>query len=207
MAADSIPSKAVRSEFADVVTVILFAAASAIVVIFTTAMRLVDMFREQGFAWKLPIDEMPIEATLGSGAHSVEGYVSEALVVSPNVNTTSMIAGGASAVAWAVTALIVIGIVVFVAWSFLRQRFFVPATARAISVLGWALVLGGVTVLACNTMARNGVLAAIGGTEIPAHPTEFWGFAPVWATGIAVGLIGHAFRRGIRLQRDTEGLV
>lgn len=66
-----------------------------------------------------------------------------------------------------------------------------------------------------ETMGRNGVTAALGlGDGEPVHPIEFWAIAPIFATGVTVGLIAVAFRRGIRLQqemvvleKETEGLV
>ena len=91
--------------------------------------------------------------------------------------------------------------------TFLRGGFFVTATARAFDVIGWTLLIGGVGVMSFDTLARNGVLAAVGIEGEPIHPTEFAAFAPVWAIAVAVGLLGHAFRRGIRLQDDSRGLV
>lgn len=202
------PTRAQRSETADLVTVIVFGALVAVVVVFTMAMRFLSMFRVDGFSWSVPIDELPVDATIDSGTHGVNGIASELLLISPNVDAMTKAAGTASIIVWGVTALVVIGTVTFIAWSFLRGRFFVRSTARAFDISGWTLVLGAAAVLGLETMTRNGMLDAIaGGTREPLHPLEFWAFAPVWAVGVVMGLLAIAFRRGVALQRDAEGLV
>lgn len=207
-APEAAPStRATRSEAADIWTVLLFAAAAVIVVVLTTILRLFDMFRVDGFAWTVQVDQAPIEASINSGTSGVEGYVDELLVVSPEVNQVSMLAGGASAIVWALAALTVITAVGFLAWSFLRGRFFVPATARVFDVVGWTILVSALLVMMLDKFALNGVLAAVGSEGEPSHPIEFWSFAPVWAIGIAIGLLARAFRRGIRLQEDARGLV
>lgn len=204
----SVPTRTQRSETADLATVIILGSLAALVVAFAVVMRLLSTFRDAGFAWTVAVDQLPVDATVNSGAQSVNGYASELLVVSANVETMTAVFGAASIVLWGVTALIVIGMVIFVAWSFLRGRFFVRSTARAFDVIGWTLVIGGFTVLGLETMTRNGVLGALGGgVGEPLHPLDFWAFSPIWAIGVAVGLLGVAFRRGIRLQKETEGLV
>lgn len=205
---NSVPTRTQRSETADLATVIILGSLAALVVAFAIVMRLLSTFRDAGIAWTVAVDQLPVDATVNSGAQSVNGYASELLVVSANVETMTGVFGAASIVLWGVAALIVIGMVIFVAWSFLRGRFFVRSTARAFDVIGWTLVIGGFTVLGLETMTRNGVLGALGGgVGEPLHPLDFWAFSPIWAIGVAVGLLGVAFRRGIRLQKETEGLV
>lgn len=201
------PSRAARSEAADYVTVILFAAASAIGVAGATVLRLFEMFRPDGFAWTLRLDEMPLAAASDAGLPTAGIYVDQVVVVSPDVNVVSMTSGAASAIIVGIAALVGISAVAFVALSFLRGRFFVRSTARAFDVIGWAVLIGGLAAMSLDTMARNGVLAAIGDESAPIHPVEFWSFAPVWAIAIAIGLLSRAFRRGIRLEHDTAGLV
>lgn len=195
------PTRAQRSATADFVTVILFAIAAGIGTIITTTLRLFDTFRPDGFAWRLHIDELPVDTSFGAA------LTDSVLVVSPDVNAVSMASGAVSGIIAGLAALTVTAAVAFVAWRFLRGGFFVTATARAFDVIGWTLLIGGVGVMSFDTLARNGVLAAVGIEGEPIHPTEFAAFAPVWAIAVAVGLLGHAFRRGIRLQKETEGLV
>ncbi|MFB4354077.1 hypothetical protein RAC69_13080 [Microbacterium sp. LS_15] len=204
-----------RSERADAITVILYAAAALVIAGVATALRVLDTFREGGIAWSIPIDEQPISATTDSGEIAVDGIAQTAMVVAADVNAVSVAAIVAAIALWTVAAAAIIGAVTLVAWNFLRGRFFVRGNARAFDVIGWTLVLAPVTIVMLETMGRNGVTAALGmGAGEPVHPIEFWSIAPIFATGVTVGLIAVAFRRGVRvqqerdaLQRETEGLV
>ncbi|MCB8045700.1 hypothetical protein JM654_20845 [Microbacterium oxydans] len=182
---------------------------------FATILRVAGTFRDSGIAWSIPIDEQLISATTDSGAISVEGIAQDAMVFATGVNTVSVGAIIAAITLWALAALLVIGSVTLVAWNFLRGRFFVRGNARAFDVIGWTLVVAPILIVMFETMGRNGVTSALGlGEGEPAHPIEFWSVAPIFATGVTVGLIAVAFRRGIRLQneklaleKETEGLV
>ncbi|KTR78879.1 hypothetical protein NS234_02400 [Microbacterium oxydans] len=208
-------TKATRSETADAIAVILYAAAALVAVAFATILRVAGTFRDSGIAWSIPIDEQPISATTDSGAISVEGIAQDAMVFATGVNAVSVGAIIAAITLWALAALLVIGSVTLVAWNFLRGRFFVRGNARAFDVIGWTLVVAPILIVMFETMGRNGVTSALGlGEGEPAHPIEFWSVAPIFATGVTVGLIAVAFRRGIRLQneklaleKETEGLV
>lgn len=204
-----------RSERADAITVILYAAAALVTVGIATVLRVGSTFRDDGIAWTLPVDEQPISATTDSGQISIEGIAQEAMVFATGVNSVSIAAIVAAIALWALAAVAVIGAVTLVAWNFLRGRFFVAGNARAFDVIGWTLVLAPMAIVMLETMGRNGVTAALGlGDGEPVHPIEFWAIAPIFATGVTVGLIAVAFRRGIRLQqekvvleKETEGLV
>ncbi len=206
---------ATRSERADAITVILYAAAALVTVGLATTLRVGSTFRDAGIAWSIPIDEQPISATTDSGQISIEGIAQEAMVFATGVNGVSIAAIVAAIALWALAAVAVIGAVTLVAWNFLRGRFFVAGNARAFDVIGWTLVLAPMAIVMLETMGRNGVTAALGlGDGEPVHPIEFWAVAPIFATGVTVGLIAVAFRRGIRLQqekvvleKETEGLV
>ncbi|AMG82638.1 MULTISPECIES: hypothetical protein [Microbacterium] len=206
---------ATRSERADAITVILYAAAALVTVGLATTLRVGSTFRDAGIAWTIPIDEQPISATIDSGQISIEGIAQRAMIFATGVNGVSIAAIVAAIALWALAAVAVIGAVTLVAWNFLRGRFFVAGNARAFDVIGWTLVLAPMAIVMLETMGRNGVTAALGiGDGEPVHPIEFWTIAPIFATGVTVGLIAVAFRRGIRLQqekvvleKETEGLV
>jgi len=208
-------SKATRSETADAITVILYAAVALVTVGLATVLRVGSTFRETGIAWTVPIDQQPITASADSGTISIEGFADEALIIANDVNTVSVVAIIAAIVLWALAAVLVIAGVTLVAWNFLRGRFFVRANVWAFNAIGWTLVGAPILIVMLETMGRNGVTTALGiGPGEPAHPLEFWTIAPFFATGVTVGLIAVAFRRGIRLQqekialeKETEGLV
>jgi len=204
-----------RSEKADAITVILYAAVALVTVGIATALRVGSTFRDSGIAWSIPIDEQPISATTDSGAISLEGIAQDAMVFATGVNAVSVTAIVAAIALWALAAVVVIAAVTLVAWNFLRGRFFVRGNARAFDAIGWTLVATPILIVMLETMGRNGVTTALGiGDGEPVHPIEFWTIAPIFATGVTVGLIAVAFRRGIRLQqekvaleKETEGLV
>ncbi len=204
-----------RSETADAITVILYAAAALITVVIATVLRIGSTFRDSGIAWSIPIDEQPISATTDSGALSIEGIAQDAMVFATDVNVVSVTAIIAAIALWTLAAVLIIASVTLVAWNFLRGRFFVRGNARAFDVIGWTLVAAPILIVMLETMGRNGVTTALGiGDGEPVHPIEFWTIAPIFATGVTVGLIAVAFRRGIRLQqekaalqKETEGLV
>ncbi|MFS0713147.1 hypothetical protein ABC195_04640 [Microbacterium sp. 2P01SA-2] len=197
-----------RSDAADAITVLLLGIGAAITVVLSVVARFLDAFRDAGVAWRIDIDDEPFAASLGSGDGYVDGIVENALVIAPGVDGATAAALAGSIVAWGLACLLVVLAVMYVARSFLRGRFFVPATARAFDVIGWSIVGGGLVVLILENIGRNGILAALGvGEGEPLHFLDFWSYAPAWAVGVAVGLVAIAFRRGVRLQRDTEGLV
>lgn len=204
-----------RSETADAITVILYAAAALITVVIATVLRIGSTFRDSGIAWSIPIDEQPISATTDSGVLSIEGIAQDAMVFATDVNVVSVTAIIAAIALWTLAAVLIIASVTLVAWNFLRGRFFVRGNARAFDVIGWTLVAAPILIVMLETMGRNGVTTALGiGDGEPVHPIKFWTIAPIFATGVTVGLIAVAFRRGIRLQqekaalqKETEGLV
>jgi len=204
-----------RSQSADAITVILFGAAAVIVTAISTVLRVLSTFRDQGIAWSIPIDEQPIDATVDSGAVSVQGIAQHAMVFATGVDAASTAAIIGSLALWAIAPLIVIVGIMVVAGNFLRARFFVRSNARAFDTIGWTLVLAPMLIVMLENVGLNGVSAAVGlEGGGPVHPIEFWSIVPIFATGVAVGLIAAAFRQGIRLQKtntalanDTKGLV
>lgn len=204
-----------RSDTADAITVMLLSAVALVIVGISTALRIASTFRDAGIAWTIPIDEQPISATTDSGAVPVEGIAQQAMVFATDVNAVSVAAIVGAIALWAIAALVVIGSVALVAWNLLRGRIFVRGNARAFDAIGWTLAVAPFVIVILETMGRNGVTAALGlGVVEPVHPIEFWTITPIFATGVAVGLIAVAFRRGIRLrekseglEKDTEGLV
>ncbi|WP_460796551.1 hypothetical protein [Microbacterium sp. GXF0217] len=197
-----------RSERADAFTVLLYGVGAAVVVGIGTWLRTADVFRDEGIAWTIPIDEQPIQATAESGALAVDGIAQDALIIASGVGGGAVAAIIGGIVLWSVTALVVIGAVMLVALNFLRGRVFVRGNALAFTIMGWMLTIAPLVIVGLDGIARNGVLVAAGfGAGEPTHPIEFWAAIPVVAGGIAVGLIAVAFRRGIRLQKETEGLV
>jgi hypothetical protein len=204
-----------RSEFADAVTVLFLAAAAPVVTGISTMLRIGGAFRDDGIAWSIPIDEQPISATTDSGAVTVEGIAQQAMVFATGVNPVSVAAIISAIALWTLAAVVIIGAVALIAWNFLRGRFFSRGNARALDTIGWTLVLAPTIIVMLEAAGRNGITAALGlGAGEATHPIEFWAITPFFATGVTMGLVAVALRRGMRLQqerdvleKETEGLV
>lgn len=204
------PSQALttRSERADAITVLIVGLLASVVIIGLVSLRALQTFRSDGIGWILPIDQQPIEATVGSGVGSLHGYATEALVIAPNVNVVSIIAIALSHAVFAAAALTIVGGALWIAWSFLRGRFFARGTVRALAVISWALALAPALIFMLDTFGRNGVLAALSiENDGSVDSDRYWSWLPLFSAGVALGLVTIAFRRGARLQMDTEGLV
>lgn len=198
----------IRSERLDAISVLFFGICVAVIAGVVIGLRALDIFRPSGIAWPINIDERPIEASVDSGKASIDGIVSSVTVIAPNVDGGSVAAIIASLALVALAVLLVIACVMRIAWSFLRGRFFSDGTARSFEVAGSTIVFAPCFFLTLDTMGRNGVLQALelAGAE-PLHPSAGWALLPYMAVGLSVILVGTAFQRGIRLQRETEGLV
>ena len=197
-----------RSERADAVTVLIVGVLAALTVAWMVVLRALQTFRADGIAWILPIDQQPIDATLGSESASLQGYATQALVIAPHVDAVSTAAIVLAHLVWAAAAFLVVGGALWIAWSFLRGRFFAQGTVRALAVISWTLAITPAVQLLLDAIGRNGVLEALHAEDaFTDQVTVAWDSLPVVAAGIALGLVTIAFRRGIRLQKETEGLV
>lgn len=197
-----------RSEYADAATVLVYGAATAIIVGIGIVSRAISIFRPDGIAWTIPVDEAPVQATLDSGTLPVDGIVQEVMVIAPDVNTVSIACIIAALVVTAISAVLVIGSVIFVARNFLVGKFFVRANVIALNTIGFTVSIAPLIVLGLEHMGQNGILAAIGLADAETiHPVQLWGILPILAIGIALGLVSRAFSRGIALQKEAEGLV
>ncbi len=208
-------TRATRSETADAITVFLYAAAALVTVAFATIMRVARTFRETGS----PGDPVRPAADLGDdrlGRHLDRGVRRRGddhrERRGHRVDRRSIVAAIAL---WALAALLVIASVTLVAWNFCAAGSSSAANVWAFNAIGWTLVAAPILIVMLETMGRNGVTSAHGlGDGEPVHLVEFWTIAPFFATGVTVGLVAVAFRRGIRLQhekialeKETEGLV
>lgn len=194
-----------RSGRSEALSVIAGGVVAVGVIATMASIRVLDTFRPAGFAWQLPVDARPVEATVGAGAHSVVGVAEALTMVSTDVDSLTTVAAIASIAIWTLAALTVVGCVVHLAWSFLRGRVFAASTARDLDIVCWTLACSGALTYLCDHLVRSTLLASLGVDEARApFPLGLWA---CWAIGITAGLLAVAFRRGIRLQRDTEGLV
>lgn len=193
----------------DVATVMGVGVLAFAVTVYAGIQRALQTFGSpRGIAWNLAVDETPARVEVGSGTGAVDVVVRDGLVYSSDVAPVSVAMIVVSLVASVLTAFVVIACVLYLARCALRGDVFSSGTVRVWDVVGWALVGGGALMLFGDTLGGNGVLAAVGLQDADVEPSVgFWGFAPMWAIAVACGLMGIAFRRGLRMQKDTEGLV
>ncbi|OZB79046.1 MAG: hypothetical protein B7X41_19655, partial [Microbacterium sp. 14-71-5] len=135
-----------RSERADATAVLIVGTLVLAAAVTVVVLRAAQTFRPDGIAWILPIDQQPIDATVRSGSSAVHGYATQALVVVPGLSPLGTGAIVLSHAVWATAALLVIGSSLFIAWSFLRGRFFATGTVRALATISWALAIGAAVV-------------------------------------------------------------
>jgi hypothetical protein len=105
------------------------------------------------------------------------------------------------------TGLLVVPLVAFavLCLRMARGRVFDRVNARLVSATGIAVVVVWGAAGLFTGMGVNGAFAALSdhGYDNAAFPIDYTGLA----AGVAVLVVGVAFELGIRLQRDTEGLV
>lgn len=87
--------------------------------------------------------------------------------------------------------------------SFLKGDFFSAGCLAAITTAASSLMLGSMVIPLLEVMAANSALATVDirfGQPMGLDVVMF-------VAGFVLGVVGYAFQRGARLQRDTEGLV
>jgi hypothetical protein len=197
-----------RKERNDIVTTLLVAGILAVIALVLTVLRFVDTFTTAGVAVGVPFAAAPAQLRAVDSRPATTVQVTEALLVAESVNPISQVALAVSIAVGGLAWLGVIGCFAALALRFLRGRFFDAGNIRLLDGAVWTMFGGALAVYALETLGRNGVLAATG---LGDYSVPSWAvtapFVPIWIAAMVLGLIAIAFRRGIRLQRDTEGLV
>lgn len=113
------------------------------------------------------------------------------------------------------TILVVVSLVAVLGVALARDRAFGPRTPAAVVAVGAVIAIGGTASALVTSFVdrRHTALAEqLTGGTLPPGPLELpFGFLTVsllpLVAGVMVMLLSFAFRQGVRLQRDTEGLV
>ncbi len=102
----------------------------------------------------------------------------------------------------------------FTTWSLLnlvrrieRGDSFSAATVTRLRVVGMTLIVAPWLVNAFAGFANGAVLERAFGSSVPFSITVDGGSVVVSALGLAVGVMAEAFRQGVRLREDVDGLV
>ncbi|MCR2764946.1 hypothetical protein NQ152_15670 [Microbacterium sp. zg.B48] len=197
-----------RRERADLMAPLIAAVALAVVVVVTTVIRWLETFTPAGLVAGVPFPGVPVDFSPAEGEPVTSVHVTAGDIVARGVNSVSTVSLGLSIVVGALAWLAVIAVFATLAVRFLHGRFFDRGNPRLLDAAAWTMLGGALAVYMLETFGRNGVLAAAG---LSGYVPPSWAvaapFIPIWIAAMALGLISLAFRRGIRMQRDSEGLV
>ncbi len=106
----------------------------------------------------------------------------------------------------AVTALVVLALLFFVARSQRLGEPFTLANARRVSAIGAVLAVGGTLAPFLTIVMHNALLEST--AAAPLVRTNEFTLSFVWvAVGLVVASVGEVFRRGAALREDVDGLV
>lgn len=199
----------------DALTILVFGVIASAAVVFLAVGKMLHLFVPGGIAWSVPVHAVEASASgftteyRGSWVgEEVTGSVSSLDVVVPNVNTLSQVCFALAIVVAAVTLLTVIACTLRLAWNLLRDRLISHSSRRIARVLLWTAVTGAVITLASWHLGKNGVEGALGVQATHTNGPVWWAwYAIILFCVVSIGLIDAGFRRAMRLQDDTEGLV
>ncbi|QEW01865.1 hypothetical protein [Microbacterium lushaniae] len=180
----------------------------AVIVLFAAVIRWMGTFTPAGTSVSVPFNGVPAELPPSDGLPPTAVDVTWGDVSAEGVNLLSVLSLGVSILVGAAAALTVIVLFAVLALRFLRGRFFDATNPRLLDAAGWIMFAGALVVYFLDTLGRNGVLAAAGLADFDPNSWALaWPFFAVWIAATVLGLLSLAFRRGIRLQQDSEGLV
>lgn len=192
-------------ESTDLWTTLVAGAVAAVVVIVVTVLRMLDLFSVDGVAARVPIpDGVPAELPIGDG--TVASVVFEAQITSQELARATVDALAAAIIIPAVAYLAVIGCAIAFCLNLMRGTAFSRTNTRLIFATSMIVLFGSMLTQWTTIMGANGTYAALGG-EFDGQSAVMGDFWPAYLAAIGLGAIAIAFRRGERLQHDTEGLV
>jgi hypothetical protein len=148
------------------------------------------------------ITDVPHELLL-DGASGVE--VTDAVVRVSQLGPTPFTLALAATLLPMITLIVVAACFMLLGMSFYRGDFFVPRCLVAITTAAVALVVGSMAKPTLELLAAEGALESLGAGSGQLVAMGIDG--PLFLAGALLVAVAHAFRRGVHLQADTEGLV
>lgn len=193
-----------RGDRSDLWSTGIFAALSALAVVVIAVWRLVELFSAPGgLTVTAPVVAGDEPVAVGASA----GQATSLRFFAPGVNVVSVACLVLEIVLVAGGFLAVIALAVLVVRRAARDRAFARGTSRLVMAI--ALVLLGVSVAAVflRIVGLNGAFAAVDAFDRFDQQAVNLAAFPIYIAAAAVASLGLTFRRGERLQKETEGLV
>ncbi len=151
---------------------------------------------------RVPAQE--ITAAIGDGAPAI---VDSATLVVAGVNTISIISLVLAITLRALCLIAVAVLGVVLCRRLMRGILFDRVNTSLTFAMSIGLLAAGLVGPWFENMGLNGVFAALGGEFDDQRWLLFSDGIPLFVAAIAVGVLVIVFRRGVALQKDTEGLV
>ncbi|QEE60549.1 hypothetical protein FVA74_02415 [Salinibacterium sp. dk2585] len=192
-------------ESTDLWTTIAAGAIAAVIVIVVTVLRMLDLFSVDGIAARVPIPD-GLGAELPLGGNPVESVVFEAQITSQDLARATVDSLAAAIIIPALAYLAVIGCAIAFCINLMRGRSFTRGNTRLVFATALIVLLGALFTQWATIMGANGTYAALG-AEFDGQSAVMDDFWPAYLAAMGIAAVAIAFRRGERLQRDTEGLV
>ncbi|WP_223622497.1 hypothetical protein [Microbacterium sp. EST19A] len=189
----------------DLLTAIVVGALVIGVLIYDSVQRLGALFGTAGAVTvTAPIPSQTITATIGDGAPATTDM---ATLVVGDVNLISVICLVLAIVLRGLCLIGVAALGVVLCRRLLGGVVFDQLNARLTLIMSMGLLAAGLAGPWFENMGLNGVFAALGGDFEDARWLLFRDGIPLFVAAIAVGVLVIVFRRGTRLEKETEGLV
>lgn len=198
-------AKQAKADRNDLLSAMIVGALAIGVLVYDGARRLLELFSTAGAVTvTTPVPTQPITAAIGQGAAATTDV---ATLVVDGVNVISVVSLVLAIALRAVCLIAVAVLAVIVCQRLLRGVVFDQVNSRLTFAMSIGLIAAGLVGPWFENMGLNGVFAALGGDFGDARWLLFRDGMPLFVAAIAVGVLVIVFRRGARLQKETEGLV
>lgn len=189
----------------DLLTAIAVGALVIGVLIYDSVQRLGTLFGTAGAVTvTAPVPSQTITAGIGEGAPATTDL---ATLVIDDVNAISVICLVLAIVLRGLCLIGVAALGVVLCRRLLGGVVFDQLNPRLTLIMSMGLLAAGLAGPWFESMGLNGVFAALGGDFGDARWLLFRDGIPLFVAAIAVGVLVIVFRRGTRLEKETEGLV
>lgn len=198
-------AKQARADQNDLIGAMAVGALAIGALVWDAAQRLLELFSTaSAVTVTTRIPAQAITAAIGDGAAATSDM---ATLVVEGVNTVSVVSLVLAIVLRAACLVAVAVVAVIVCHRLLRGIVFNQTNARLTFAVSMLLLAAGLVGLWFESLGLNGVFAALGGDFGDDRWLLLRDGIPLFVAAIAVGVLVIVFRRGARLEKETEGLV